>query len=166
MMGEVLTKGSGKAFSYYEIPYNIIGKTGTTQNNGDGWFIGCSPEIVIGAWVGTLDKRVHFESTRLGSGAHTALPMVASIFKGLSSWKNPILTNFEYENSYFPCPMYSDIRGSEATAFYKADTLYVKQFMIKDSLITTNEQVLDTIVLDTINSKTQLKLEAKENIEP
>ena len=160
MMGEVLTKGSGKAFSYYEIPYNIIGKTGTTQNNGDGWFIGCSPEIAIGAWVGTLDKRVHFKSTRLGSGANTALPMVASIFKGLSSWKNSILTDFEYQYSYFSCPMFSETRASEATEFYKTDTLYVKQFMTKDSLETTNEKVLDTIVLDTINSKKALKLEA------
>lgn len=162
MMGEVLTYGTGKSFSNYEIPFNIIGKTGTTQNNGDGWFIGCSPEIAIGAWVGTHDKRVHFESTYLGSGASTAMPMVASIFKGLSSWKKPILTNFEYEYSYFPCPMYSDTIASNATQFYTTDTLYVKQFMVKDSLKITNQTVLDTIAVDTINSNTKIELELKK----
>ncbi len=151
MMAEVLTEGTGKGFSNYEVPYNIIGKTGTTQNNGDGWFIACSPEIAIGAWVGTLDKRVHFESTYLGSGANTAMPMVASIFKGLSSWTKPMLTNFEYENQYFPCPMFSETGASEATEFFKTDSLYLRQFMVEDSLETIYEEALDSLVVDTIN---------------
>jgi penicillin-binding protein 1A len=152
MMSEVLTSGTGKSFANYEIPYNIIGKTGTTQNNGDGWFIACSPEITIGAWVGTQDKRVHFESTYLGSGANTALPMVASMFKSLSMWKNPMLTNFSYETPYFPCPMYSDTAATAATEFYKTDTMYLKQFLVVDT--SAAEELLDegAAVVDSIET--------------
>ncbi|MEZ5043507.1 MAG: transglycosylase domain-containing protein [Saprospiraceae bacterium] len=150
MMAEVLTEGTGKAFVYYEVPYNIIGKTGTTQNNGDGWFIACSPELAIGAWVGTQDKRVHFESTYLGSGANTALPMVASMFKRLSSWTRPMLTNFEYETPYFPCPMYVETDAAEATQVFKDDSLYIKQMMMDDSLDVTFPEKLDSVAVDSI----------------
>lgn len=148
MMGEVITSGTASGFLSYGIPYNIIGKTGTTQNNGDGWFIGCSPEVVVGAWVGTFDKRVHFKSTSLGSGANTAMPMVASVFRGLSTWKTPLLTNFQYETDYFPCPMFSDTSANVSTEFYKTDTLYIQQFLVKDSF----ELEIDSTTLDTLNA--------------
>lgn len=53
----------------------IACKTGTTQNNSDGWFIGLTPELVTGVWVGADDRSVHFESTGYGQGANTALPI-------------------------------------------------------------------------------------------
>ncbi len=52
------------------------GKTGTTSNNSDGWFIGVSNQLVVGAWVGGDDRSIHFRSTDLGEGAKTALPLV------------------------------------------------------------------------------------------
>lgn len=134
MMEEVVREGTAARMWSYQIPFNIIGKTGTTQNNGDGWFIGASPELVIGAWVGTYDKRVHFESTNMGSGANTALPIVASVFKNLSYWKRPILTNFKYDFDYFPCPPYIEMNSREAYEFAKADTLYVQNLRTRDSL--------------------------------
>ncbi|MGJ8665678.1 MAG: transglycosylase domain-containing protein [Patiriisocius sp.] len=151
MMGEVLTEGSGTSFRAYEIPFNIIGKTGTTQNNGDGWFIGASPEVVIGAWVGTQDKRVHFKSTSLGSGARTAMPMVASMFKGLSSWTRPMITNFEYETSYFRCPTFSELPASEATNFYKNDSTYLKQLQLRDMVIPVDS--ISGVVQDTVKDQ-------------
>lgn len=144
MMGEVTTEGSGRAMGFYEIPFNIIGKTGTTQNNGDGWFIGASPELVVGAWVGTLDKRVQFGR---GSGAQTALPMVASVFKSLSSWKNPMLTNFEYGERYFPCPSFSELPAAEAYAFYTSDTTYLQQLKIQDTLDMMGSTKIDSLVM-------------------
>jgi penicillin-binding protein 1A len=150
MMGDVLTNGTGAGFSNYNIPYNIIGKTGTTQNNSDGWFLACSPELVIGSWVGARDKRVHFKSTYMGSGASTAMPMVASMFKSLSSWKRPFLTNFEYDQSYFPCPDYSQINAMKSTLYYKNDSTYLESLRIKDSLLAPPVLEITPVLMDSL----------------
>ncbi len=59
----------------FQLGGDFAGKTGTTQNNSDGWFIGYHPNLVAGAWVGADDRAVHFRSTSLGGGANTALPI-------------------------------------------------------------------------------------------
>ena len=59
----------------FEIP--IAGKTGTTQNHSDGWFIGITPNLVSGAWVGCEDRSAHFDEIRMGQGANMALPIWA-----------------------------------------------------------------------------------------
>lgn len=59
----------------YGLTNSIAGKTGTTQNNSDGWFMGLTPELVTGVWVGCEDRAAHFRSTALGQGANTALPI-------------------------------------------------------------------------------------------
>lgn len=59
----------------YGLTNCIAGKTGTTQNNADGWFIGYNPNIVAGIRTGAEDMRVHFKTTSLGQGANTALPI-------------------------------------------------------------------------------------------
>ena len=56
-------------------------KTGTTSNNSDGWFVGLSSNLVVGAWVGGDDRSIHFRSTDLGEGAKTALPLVGSFLE-------------------------------------------------------------------------------------
>lgn len=67
----------------YQIPRSleIAAKTGTTQNNSDGWFMGYTPELLAGVWVGCDDKFVRFRSTSLGQGASTALPIWAKFMK-------------------------------------------------------------------------------------
>lgn len=62
---------------YGNIPWDrpIAGKTGTTQNNSDGWFMGVTPDLVTGVWVGAEDRSVHFRTTYFGQGANTALPI-------------------------------------------------------------------------------------------
>jgi penicillin-binding protein 1A len=160
MMGEVLTEGTGTGFSNWNIPFNIIGKTGTTQNNGDGWFIAASPQVVIGSWVGARDKRVHFESTYMGSGANTAMPMVASMFKSLSSWSRPMLTNFEYDLPYFPCPGFDEKSSSEATNYYRSDSTYLEGLRIKDSLFRNPPMIVDSVLIDSLNvSDNTIKVE-------
>lgn len=63
--------------SYLNYTGDIGGKTGTTNNNSDGWFMGITPELVNGCWVGGEDRDIRFESTALGQGASTALPVWA-----------------------------------------------------------------------------------------
>jgi len=59
----------------YEFKNPIAGKTGTTQNNSDGWFIGMVPNLISGAWVGGEDRQIRFASTAYGQGASMALPI-------------------------------------------------------------------------------------------
>lgn len=134
MMEGVIKEGTGSRLVGYEIPYNLIGKTGTTQNNGDGWFIACSPELVVGSWVGTFDKRVQFASTSMGSGSNTALPIVASVFKNLSYWKRPILSNFEYGFDYFPCRPFVELNAQDAYDYAQKDSTYLQELRVRDTL--------------------------------
>lgn len=81
MMEDVVEEGTGKGIrTVYHIPGDFAGKTGTTQNNSDGWFIGITPELVTGCWVGADDPRVHFRTTTYGQGAYMALPIVGKFF--------------------------------------------------------------------------------------
>ena len=81
MMEAVVDGGTGRGIrTVYKIPGEFAGKTGTTQNNSDGWFIGLTPELVTGCWVGADDPRVHFRTTNYGQGAYMALPIVGKFF--------------------------------------------------------------------------------------
>ncbi len=76
ILREVVDKGTGKGLrEIFGLKGDYGGKTGTTQNNADGWFIGFTPNIVAGAWVGGANPSIHFRSTSLGQGAHMALPI-------------------------------------------------------------------------------------------
>ena len=65
----------------YEFENPIAGKTGTTQNNSDGWFVGMVPNLVTGVWVGAEDRAAHFKTTSYGQGASMALPIWALYMK-------------------------------------------------------------------------------------
>ncbi len=76
MMRSVVDGGTGGRLRYrYGLTGQIAGKTGTTNDNSDGWFIGYTPTITAGVWVGGEDRYVHFNSTALGQGANMALPI-------------------------------------------------------------------------------------------
>ncbi len=64
----------------YKLYNQIAGKTGTTQHNADGWFIGLTPDLVAGAWVGGEDRSIHFNSIVEGQGASMALPIWGKFF--------------------------------------------------------------------------------------
>jgi penicillin-binding protein 1A len=79
-----VTEGGGTAARLrfkYDIRTPVGGKTGTTQNNSDGWFMGITPDLVAGTWVGCEDRQVHFRSTSLGQGANMALPIFGIFLK-------------------------------------------------------------------------------------
>ena len=65
----------------YAFENPIAGKTGTTQNQSDGWFIGMVPNLATGVWVGGEDRATHFETITFGQGATMALPIWASYMK-------------------------------------------------------------------------------------
>jgi penicillin-binding protein 1A len=76
LMQGVTTKGSGIRLRWkYGFKNQIAGKTGTTQNQSDGWFMGVVPNLVTGVWTGAEDRSVHFRTITLGQGAHMALPI-------------------------------------------------------------------------------------------
>jgi len=82
LMKGVVESGTGIRLRYrYGFNNEIAGKTGTTQNQSDGWFMGITPKLTTGIWVGAEDRSVHFRSIRLGQGANMALPIWALYMK-------------------------------------------------------------------------------------
>lgn len=76
LMQGVINNGTGARLrSKYQLKGEIAGKTGTTNDNADGWFIGYTPSITAGIWVGAEDRQVHFQALALGSGSNMALPI-------------------------------------------------------------------------------------------
>jgi penicillin-binding protein 1A len=68
----------------------IAGKTGTTQNQSDGWFVGMVPNLAAGVWVGNEDRSAHFKGITYGQGATAALPIWAIFMK--KCYGDPSLT--------------------------------------------------------------------------
>ncbi|MBL6447288.1 transglycosylase domain-containing protein [Fulvivirga sp. 29W222] len=86
MLQEVVNAGTAGSYRWkYHMTHELAGKTGTTQSNTDGWFIGYNPEMVVGAWVGADNPAIRFRTTSLGSGASTAMPIVAKYFHKMQS---------------------------------------------------------------------------------
>ncbi|AUT72622.1 penicillin-binding protein [Paraburkholderia hospita] len=82
VMRSVVNKGTGSAIrTRFGIRADVAGKTGTTQDNADGWFILMHPQLVAGAWIGFNDSRVTLRSDYWGQGAHSALPIVGDFFQ-------------------------------------------------------------------------------------
>ena len=71
----VVESGTGRRVRGYGIRAQMGGKTGTTNQNADAWFMGVTPELVNGVWVGGEDRDIHFYSTGIGQGAAAALPI-------------------------------------------------------------------------------------------
>ena len=82
LMRGVVDIGTGTRLRFrYNLRNEIAGKTGTTQNNADGWFMGLTPDLVAGCWVGGEERSVHFNSTNEGQGASMALPIWGKFFQ-------------------------------------------------------------------------------------
>jgi penicillin-binding protein 1A len=76
-------RGDWAERGYDGIRIPLAGKTGTTQNHTDGWFIGLTPALATGVWVGAQDPAVRFSSIHLGQGANTALPIFGYFMRGV-----------------------------------------------------------------------------------
>ena len=81
----------------YQFDNPIAGKTGTTQNHSDGWFMGMVPNLVTGVWVGGEDRATHFKSITYGQGASMALPIWANFMKGCYAIEDLEISKEEFE---------------------------------------------------------------------
>lgn len=81
----------------YAFTNPIAGKTGTSQNHSDGWFMGTVPNLVTGVWVGNEDRSVHFKSITFGQGATTALPIWALYMKKVYADKDLKISEGDFE---------------------------------------------------------------------
>lgn len=114
MMQGVADFGTAKRLRYrYKIESPIGGKTGTTNNQADAWFIGYTPQLLAGAWVGCDDRYLRFGSTKLGQGAAAALPIWAYFMKRLYADKTLAMkidpeAEFEEPENYNECDVLVD----------------------------------------------------------
>lgn len=88
MMKGTINEGTASSIrSQYHIKEQIAGKTGTTQNNKDAWFMALTPKHIYGSWVGTNSYEIGFKTTATGQGAKAALPLFAMLYKKMTSNK-------------------------------------------------------------------------------
>ena len=136
MMRAVVDQGTAKRLRFkYNLTGPIAGKTGTTNNNSDGWFVGCVPQLVTACWVGGEDRDIHFNSTSMGQGASTALPIWAYYMTKI--YRNKAL-------GYNP-----------NTDFYPSDTETATELSSKDD--SSNAQSSPTNHIRTPNERTSVK---------
>ena len=107
MLRAVMNGGTGSRMRYrYGIECDMGGKTGTTNRNSDAWFMGFTPSLVSGCWVGGEDRDIHFDSTRMGQGANMALPVWAyfmqKVFADRSLGYDPE-EKFDIPEGFNPC---------------------------------------------------------------
>jgi len=128
MMRNVVDKGTASRLRWkYKIRSQIAGKTGTTQQNRDGWFVGLTPNLVAISWVGADDGAISFRSTALGQGASSALPIYAGLIKQLEEDK---ALNRQYLPNFRPSD--ADILRQMDCPPIKEDGFFKKIFSNKD----------------------------------
>jgi len=126
MMQRVTDSGTAKRLRLkYHLKNQIASKTGTTQNNKDGWYVAVTPKLVTVCWVGADNHNLGFKSTRIGQGANSALPIFANWYKALSADKK-----FDtYTKAQF-----SDLGASIDCPAFKEPSLIEKLFNRKDRI--------------------------------
>lgn len=111
MLQSVADTGTAARLRFrYGLKNDIAGKTGTTQNQTDGWFIGYTPNFLAGVWTGADNPQIHFSSIKEGQGANMALPIWAESFKAFTkedSIKTFYTPSFDYNidvncNLFYP----------------------------------------------------------------
>ena len=86
MMQGVISKGTGRSIYSFDVKaQSIAGKTGTTNDNSDLWFMGYTPQLLAGAWVGCDDRYIRFSDNYFGQGAHASLPIWAYFMNKVTS---------------------------------------------------------------------------------
>ena len=115
MLKNVVDGGTASRLRFkYNLKGDIAGKTGTTNNNSDAWFVGITPTLVNACWVGGEDRDIHFESMAMGQGASGALPIFAlymqQVYKDsqLGYNENAI---FDLPAGYDPCSFVEEAIG-------------------------------------------------------
>ena len=103
LMKGVVQEGTSIRLRYkYGFDNEIAGKTGTTQNQSDGWFMGITPDLVTGVWVGCEDRAAHFRTIALGQGANMALPIWALYMQHVYADPGLRITKREFDHPSKP----------------------------------------------------------------
>ncbi len=142
MMETAVNSGTGTRIrSTYRINGDFAGKTGTTQNQSDGWFVGLTPNLVTGCWVGAEDPGIHFRTIAYGQGSYMALPVVGKFFSKLYS--DPQYRQLQFAK--FP-PMSEELLADLDIPAYK-DVLEIERNTFIDRLLAgkTKEEKLREI---------------------
>ena len=120
LMEDVTKKGTSIRLKYkYKFKNPIAGKTGTTQNNMDGWFMGMVPNLVTGVWTGCQDPAIRFSTTYYGQGANMALPIWAELMQRVYKDKSLDISQGEFEKPstameiITDCDVYNQIKSGE-----------------------------------------------------
>ena len=107
MLQGVMNGGTGSRMRFrYNVNADMGGKTGTTNRNSDGWFMGFTPSLVTGCWVGGEDRDIHFNSMTYGQGASSALPISAYFFQNVFKDKSLGYSadeKFDLPEGFDPC---------------------------------------------------------------
>ena len=122
LMQGVVNSGTGvRLRAKYGLKGEIAGKTGTTNDQSDGWFIGYTPSLTAGVWVGAEDRQVHFESLALGGGSNMALPIWGLFMQKVM--KDGTLGVYETDRFIAPAgiSLNLDCDGSDADAAVRAE---------------------------------------------
>ena len=120
-MKATIDEGTAKRMrSTFGLKNDMAGKTGTTQDNRDGWFMSITPNLVMGSWVGNDDHRIGFSNTTIGQGANSALPIVANFVSQLN--KNSdfnSITNAKFETPSEAVLQALDCNPDKRDGFFK-----------------------------------------------
>lgn len=129
LMRGVVDFGTGKRMRYrYGIKSDIAGKTGTTNKQADAWFIGYTPQLIAGTWVGCDDRVFRFRSEALGQGSAAALPIWAYFIKRVYADRtlgiSPDVT-FKQPAGYNDCDVTDPTSGARSSTYYSTGTVPV-----------------------------------------
>ncbi len=121
MMKKVVTEGTsvrlGYGRPYGGINFPLAGKTGTTNDNGDGWFVGLTPELATAVWVGASNRAIRFRTTGNGQGANTGLPIFGYFINKVYKDDSIEIDRGDFKKpdvdlgSYLSCDEYYDLQG-------------------------------------------------------
>jgi penicillin-binding protein 1A len=118
MLKGVVDGGTASRLRFrYGLTAELGGKTGTTNNNSDAWFMGVAPRLVSGCWVGGDDRDIHFDTMTLGQGAAMALPIYAYFMRRVYGDAHLGYTQeekFDLPEDYNPCALTEDEGDEDA----------------------------------------------------
>ena len=142
LMRGVIDGGTGSRMrNRYGINAPMGGKTGTTNDNSDGWFVGYTPSLAFGAWVGGDERDIHFNSMAYGQGAAASLPICAAFLKKVYADKQlgySPTEDFEMPPGFDPCH----------TAVDDEDVDYIDEVVDEDDLNATENHGVDQLYPD------------------
>lgn len=145
MMRGVVDYGTGQRIrNQYGVRGDVAGKTGTSQEGADGWFMLMHPNLVMGAWTGFSSPQIHFRSNFWGQGAHNALHLVGQFYRQAKA-ETDVFADVSFQPPLGWEPPVPDTLGAYADSLFLAygDSLYSDSlYALADSLVNATDSML------------------------